>query len=166
MKKIILFFGLLFSFMGASAQATLGEGNLQLNAGLGLSGYGLPVYVGLDYGINEDITVGGELSYRSYSNTWGSERWTHRIIGIFANGNYHFNRVFKLPSEFDLYAGLSLGYFVSSTDSAYKGDGYGGVDYGLQVGGRYFFTKEWAVNLELSGGRAGGAGRIGVTYKF
>lgn len=44
--------------------------NLQLNAGTGISGWGIPVYVGLDYGVTNEITVGAELSYRHDSTTY------------------------------------------------------------------------------------------------
>ena len=43
MKKIILFFGLLLSAGAASAQS-LDAGDVQLNAGLGVSGPGVIVY--------------------------------------------------------------------------------------------------------------------------
>ena len=51
MKKIILLFAFGFISTGIFAQAPLEEGGVQLNAGLGLSGWGVPVYFGLDYGI-------------------------------------------------------------------------------------------------------------------
>ena len=61
MKKILLLAGLLLTVATASAQATLDKGALQLNAKLGFSGWGVPITVGADYGIADDITVGGEL---------------------------------------------------------------------------------------------------------
>ena len=51
MKKIIFLVAVAFMSIGAFAQAPLENGALQLNAGLGTSGWGTPVYVGLDYGI-------------------------------------------------------------------------------------------------------------------
>lgn len=171
MKKIFAIAGLFFAAMTASAQGTLGEGNLQLNAGVGLSGWGVPVYVGLDYGITEDITVGGEISYRSHSENWGYGKWKHTGIGFFANGNYHFNRILNIPSEIDFYAGLSLGFYNWTTK--YDGEGslsYGGsLNSGLgfagQIGGRYFFTDQFGINLEFNGGSTTG-GKLGITYKF
>lgn len=152
--------------MTASAQGTLDKGALQLNAGLGFSGWGLPVYVGVDYGIADDFTIGGEVSYRSVS--YHTVRYSS--LGIVANGNYHFNRIFSLPSEFNLYAGLNIGYYYWSNNYngsiAFSPHYSSAPNLGLQVGGRYFINKNFGVNLELGGGQIGGAGKLGITYKF
>ncbi len=37
----------------------------QLNLGVGLSGWGIPVYLGLDFGVSRDVTLGGEISFRA-----------------------------------------------------------------------------------------------------
>ncbi len=146
MKKTILFLFSLMLITYVSAQGSLGKGGKQLNAGLGFSNWGLPVYVGADFGVHPDITVGGEVSFRLNTNT----------IGIAANGNYHFNKLLELPSEFDLYAGINLGFYTGSNNP---------WGFNAQVGGRYFFQKNLAVNLEVGGGWPSG-GRFGVTYIF
>ena len=56
MKKIAILLAV-FTFSFANAQAPLEEGGLQLNAGFGTSGWGTPVYVGLDYGIAPNFTL-------------------------------------------------------------------------------------------------------------
>ena len=169
----------------ASAQADLGKGNLQLNAGTGISGWGIPVYVGLDYGVTNEITVGAELSYRHDSTTYDFGRiefpygrisgekitYSHNVFGIFTNGNYHFNRLLRLPRQLDLYAGASLGFFFGSVTSSegnikYTGDDYSGFSAALQTGARYFFTDNFGVNLELSGGVLTSGLKAGITYKF
>lgn len=171
MKKILVIVGLFFVTMTASAQATLGEGNVQLNAGVGLSGWGVPMYVGLDYGVTEDFTLGGEFSFRTYSETVGYNKWRHTGLGIFVNGNYHFNRILNIPSEIDFYAGLSLGYYHWTTkiDGAgvysYGGSLGSGLGFAGQVGGRYFFSDNFGINLEIGGGSTYGA-KFGITYKF
>lgn len=153
------------SISGAFAQeASLNVGELQLNAGIGFSNWGVPIYAGLEYGIHEDITIGGELSYRK--KTDNSVDYTS--FGIIANGNYHFNRVLNIPSEFDFYAGVSIGYFNWSVDNLPVGGSAtysSGINSYLQVGGRYFFDEKWGVNLEFGGGNISGA-KIGITYKF
>jgi hypothetical protein len=182
MKKILLLAGLLLSVATASAQATLDKGALQLNAKLGFSGWGVPITVGADYGIADDITVGGELSYRSYKTTGityvteqvgifrmevpRSTDYRHSIFGILANGNYHFNRLFKLPSQVGVYAGLSLGYFIASSPSGYTGSSYSQFGYSVQTGARYFFNDKFGVNVEIAGGLVGGEFKAGVTYKL
>jgi hypothetical protein len=182
MKKILLLAGLLLSVATASAQATLDKGALQLNAKLGFSGWGVPITVGADYGIADDITVGGELSYRSYKTTGityvteqvgifrmevpRSTDYRHSIFGILANGNYHFNRLFKLPSQVGVYAGLSLGYFIASSPSGYTGSSYSQFGYSVQTGARYFFNDKFGVNVEIAGGLVGGEFKAGITYKL
>ena len=182
MKKILFLAGLLLTVATASAQATLDKGALQLNAKLGFSGWGVPITVGVDYGIADDITVGGELSYRSYKTTGityvteqvgifrmevpRSTDYRHSIFGILANGNYHFNRLFKLPSQVGVYAGLSLGYFIASSPSGYTGSSYSPFGYSVQTGARYFFNDKFGVNVEIAGGLVGGEFKAGVTYKL
>ncbi|EPD28320.1 Opacity protein [Capnocytophaga granulosa] len=185
MKKFLFLAGLFMTAATASAQADLGKGNLQLNAGTGISGWGIPVYVGLDYGVTDEITVGGELSYRydtsSYAiranfGRFGEYRsdkitYRHHTFGVFTNGNYHFNRLLRLPRQLDLYAGASLGFFFGSVTSSegnikYTGDDYSGFSAALQTGARYFFTDNFGVNLELSGGVLTSGLKAGITYKF
>lgn len=170
MKRFLIIAGLFFATMTASAQGTLDEGKLQLNVGLGFSSWGLPIHAGLDYGVTQDITVGGKVSFSSYTQSFADHKATHTIIGIVANGNYHFNRILELPSEFDLYAGISLGYYNFSTStnngSAYSGALASSPIFSAQIGGRYFFSDAWGVNLELGGGTLTAGGLFGVTYKF
>ena len=137
MKKIILFFGLLLSAGVASAQSA---GDVQINGGIGYSGPGFIVYGSADFGVADKITVGGELFYRgrNYSGV------KYNSIGFLANGNYHFAKHIKgIPSNVDLYGGLSLGYYSWSNNYDYK---YwtpyydSGFAVRLQTGGRYFFT--------------------------
>ncbi|MDO4879986.1 MAG: hypothetical protein Q3983_01785 [Capnocytophaga sp.] len=170
MKKFLVIAGLFFAMATASAQATLGKGNVQLNAGFGFSGWGIPVYAGIEAGLNEDITLGGEVSFRSYSADWAYRSYTHNIFGVMAVGNYHFNRIIpRLPSEVDVYAGLGLGYFISSSGSGYNGSSYSGVNARIHTGGRYFFTNNFGVNLEVGaeiGELNNGILKMGITYKF
>ncbi|AWG21247.1 hypothetical protein FFWV33_06725 [Flavobacterium faecale] len=161
MKKFALLLAVL-SFGFANAQAPLEEGGLQLNLGIGTSGWGTPVYAGIDYGIAPNFTLGGELSYQSY-NTAG---YKSNILGIQANGNYHFNEILNIPSEWDLYGGASLSYYNWTSKIDGKKADYSGADdigVGLQVGGRYFFTDKLAINLQLGGSSALSGGKLGIT---
>ena len=49
--KIILLLSVI-SIFTVSAQSPLGTGGVQLNAGVGFSGWGVPVYIGLDFGVS------------------------------------------------------------------------------------------------------------------
>ena len=166
MKRLFFTFILVIAVTGAFAQSPIGKGESQLNAGLGLSSWGLPVYVGLDYGVHPDITVGGELSFRSYSDKIVGTKYSHSIIGISGNGNYHFNRVLNIPEPWDFYAGLNLGFYVWNSPSGYAGSHSSGLGLGGQVGGRYYFSDKFGVNLEFGGGNAFGGGKVGITLKL
>ncbi|CAM3926915.1 outer membrane beta-barrel protein [Flavobacterium weaverense] len=168
MKKIALLLAV-FAFSFANAQAPLEEGGIQLNAGVGTSGWGTPVYVGLDFGIAKNWTLGGELSYQSYNQTYASTRIKSSILGVQANGNYHFNEVLNIPSEWDFYAGANLNYYSWNTKSNGNSFNYDDEDnfgLGLQVGGRYFFSDNFGLNLQVGGGNVVSGAKIGITYKF
>jgi outer membrane immunogenic protein len=155
--------------IGAFAQSPLGKGKVQFNAGIGASGWGIPVYAGLDFGVAPDITLGVEGSYRSYNQSYYGDKYSSSIIGIGANGNYHFNRVLEIPSNWDLYAGLGFGYYIwndnYSNNNFIRSD-VSGIGFGGQVGGRYFFNDKFAINLELGGASSTNGAKIGITYKF
>ena len=168
MKKIALLLAVL-AFGFANAQAPLEQGGVQLNAGFGTSGWGTPVYVGLDFGVGSNFTIGGELSYQSYSHNYSSSNLKSSIFGIQANGNYHFNEILNIPSEWDFYAGANLNYYNWST--TYNGSKYdypnnNNLNLGLQVGGRYFFSDKFGINLQIGGGTVNSGGKLGITYKL
>ncbi|MDR6845179.1 outer membrane beta-barrel protein [Flavobacterium granuli] len=174
MKKIILMFAIGILSTGAFAQAPLEEGRTQLNAGLGLSGWGVPVYFGLDYGIAKDWTLGGQLSFQTdedpyhNSNNNNTYYYDNSVVGIGANGNYHFNRILDMPSKFDFYAGASLTYYIWDYDDYGSGahPDNDALGLGLQVGGRYFFTDKFGINLELGGNTGTSGAKFGVTFKL
>jgi len=131
----------------------------QFNAGVGISSWGLPVYVGVDFGVHQDITVGAELSFRTRSN-YGS------VIGISGNANYHFNTILNIPSPWDFYAGLNIGYLILNYDNQYVGAHASGFGIQGQIGGRYFFSDKFGINLEFGGGNAFSGGKLGVTFRL
>lgn len=86
-----------------------------------------------------------------------------------AVGNYYFDTLLKLPSEWDIYAGLNLTYY--SVKLKIEGKNLNGVNlsntnFGAQIGTRYYFSPNWAANLQFGGGSEVSGGKIGVTYKF
>ena len=173
MKKILACASLFFAVATASAQG-LEKNKVQINGGVGLSGWGVPVYLGLDYGIARDFTIGAEASYSSKKMSGGYFDDKYSFFGFGVNGNYYFDRLLKLPNEFNLYAGATLGYAnVSETTTGpsallpyHTSFAVSGIDLGLQIGGRYFFTKNLGLNLQLGGGIHTFGGRLGLTYKF
>lgn len=152
-----------FGFMSANAQAPLEQGAIQLNAGLGTSGWGTPVYLGLDYGIAENFTLGAEGSYRNYES-YGIKG---SILGLQANGNFHFGEAVGASEKWDLYGGLSLNYYNWGGDFG-KNKFVETTSFGVgaQLGLRYFFTDKFGINLEGGGGNATSGGKVGVTFKL
>ena len=166
MKKQILTIALLITASVIFAQGPISKGQSQINAGVGLSSWGVPVYLGLDYAVHPDITLGGEVSYRSYNNNWRNDKYHHSIIGILGNANYHFNTVLNIPSPWDFYAGINLGFYSWSSPNDYEGSHTSGLGLGAQIGGRYYFSNKVALNLEFGGGNAFSGGKFGITIKI
>jgi outer membrane immunogenic protein len=166
MKKLIILSLLLVASQAVSAQYFLSKGEAQFNAGLGLSSWGVPVYAGIDWGVHRDISVGGELSFRSFGDRFEGNRYRHSVIGIAGNGNYHFNTLLDIPREWDFYAGLNLGFYIWNSDDDYPGNRTSGLELGAQVGGRYYFNDRFGVNLEIGGASAFSGGKVGVTLKL
>ncbi len=162
-KPIIIILLSVFTLFTVSAQSPLENGRKQLNAGLGFSGWGVPLYVGMDFGVSHDITLGLEASFRSYKEKYDNLYYNNYIIGFSGNGNYHFNRVLDIPSNWDFYAGLNVGFYGWSSPSDYPGDGNSGFGLGAQIGGRYFFSDSFGINLEFGGGNAFSGGKFGIT---
>ena len=154
MKKFLLLI-LVAGMFSAFSQAPLSKGQKQLNMGLGMSGYGLPAYIGMDFvAIHPDITLGGELAF----NLDGFNYITPRFVA-----NYHFNTLIGIPPEFDFYAGANVGFRIWFGDNI-KND-ISGLDLGLQVGGRWYWNDKWGLNLEFAGGIGWGT-KLGVSMKM
>jgi hypothetical protein len=166
MKKALSTFIFTSIIIIANAQSPLPVGKNQLNIGLGLSGWGIPVYIGIDHSVSRDITLGGELSFRSYKENYRNYDYNHHITGISVNGNYHFNRLLTIPQNFDFYAGLNLGFYIWSSPSDYNGSHTSGLDLNAQIGGRYYFSKNAGINLEFGGGNAFSGGKFGLSFKL
>ncbi len=166
MKKIFLTIALLLTFGISYSQYALPKNKLQLNAGFGFSGWGIPIYASIDYGIHKDISIGGEISFRSYNEYWYSDYYNRTIIGLLSNCNYHFNSILNAPNEIDLYAGLNIGFYVWSSAHNYHGNSNSGLGIGAQMGGRYYFSSKFAGNLELCLGNSVSGAKIGLTIKL
>ena len=151
MKTIIVLFLFVCSVSTGFSQSPLYAGEKQLNFGIGIDdGGGIPLYAGVDFHIADNLTLGPVASLSS-----------DFFSGVGAI-NYHFDELFGLPSEWNIYAGANAG-FIASLDDDFSGDGFG---IGLQLGGRYFFNDRWGINLEGGGGNQISGGKLGMTMKF
>src|SRR6187402_503151 len=130
-KQLVILFFALFCYC-AKSQAPIPVGGKQLNAGLGFSSSGIPIYAGMDFGVHKDITVGGELSFRHYSDDWEGNSYGHSGFGVLAICNYHFNSLLKMDPKWNLYAGVNIGFTFWISADDYKGDTSSGLGFGGQ----------------------------------
>lgn len=165
MKRILTFI-LVMAACVVFAQSPVSKGESQINLGVGLSSWGVPIYLGFDYGVHPDITLGAEASFRSFNDNWRDHRYKHSVIGIQGNANYHFNTILNIPSPWDFYAGLNLGFYSWRSPDDYEGSHTSGIGLGAQIGGRYFFSNNFGINLEFGGGNAFSGGKFGITVKL
>jgi len=155
MKKFTLIVCALsiFALSYGQNEVKIDQSKLQFNLGVGLSTWGIPVYIGADYWLTEDITIGLEASARLRL----ALRYVY--VGGSINGNYHIGRLLDLPDNMDIYAGLSAGPYFYLRSSVHPYIGIGG-----QVGGRYKINDKMWVHGELGGGTFSGA-KIGITIR-
>lgn len=166
MKRILLITLLALISASTFSQNPFPKGRTQLNLGVGLSDWGVPIYLGLDHGVGNDFSIGGELSFRDYNERWNNDDYNHSITGISGNANYHFNRILEVNNNWDLYAGLNLGLYIWSSPDAYKGSHNSGLGLGAQIGARYYFSNKVGLNLEFGSGNAFSGGKVGLTIKI
>ncbi len=162
---------MLFSVSSYAQFNPYANGVHMLTAGIGFSGWGVPIFARYEAPVADNITVGGSLSFQTKSENYASYKWKHTIFGIGARGSYHFNEVLEVNDEWDFYAGVGLGYYAwntkydgNGTSVSYGGSGNGGVSLGVHLGGRYFVKDNLAINLEVGGGNVLSGGTIGVTF--
>ncbi len=166
MKKFLVTLTFALTTYFSFSQCPLEVGKNQLNAGVGLSSWGIPIYVGFDHGVYQDITIGGEASFRNYHDNFFGKQYNHSVIGISGNGNYHFNRILAIPVTWDLYAGCNLGFYIWNSTSDYPGSHTSGIGFGIQLGGRYYFSEKMGLNFEVGSGNGFSGGKFGISVKL
>ena len=145
MKKIIILIAFSVVFTGLMAQgggvAPLAKGEKQLNFGSGFSGNGIPVYVSMDFAVHKDITITPVVNIKIDDDF---------KVGALVKGDYHFNYLIGIPSNWDFYAGAHAGFDF--------GDDFL-PNLGIHVGGRWYWSDKWGLNLEFGGGTG-----VGTTF--
>ena len=166
MKKLLLIIALALTTGLAYGQNPFPKGRTQLNIGIGLSDWGVPIYFGIDRGVGSDFSLGGELSFRTHRHR---STGSHSITGIAGNANYHFNRILEINDDWDFYAGVNLGFYIWPSNDEYDefhGNQSSDLGLGAQIGARYYFTEKVGINLEFGSGNAFSGGKVGVTIKI
>lgn len=138
------------------------QGQIDFNIGIGLiptfySGNRglLPLNVSGEYGVTDDISVGGYIGYSTSSSsifTKKDVRYTYTIFGI--RGSYHVN----LSEKLETYVGVMLGYnrvSVKYDDDSfftnYKPTSSSGI-YSGYIGSRYHFNETMGIFAEVGYG--------------
>lgn len=159
--------------MGFAQNGAFKKGDKLLNLGIGINSYysgGIPFGASLEFGVTDDISVGGNVDYLS-SKYGGILDYKFTAIYFGARVNYHFNRILKIESDkVDVYGGLTLGYrsfsFKDNNGGIGLGKSYGsGVYVGGLVGGRYYFSNNIGAFVEL-GAIGSTNARVGLAFKF
>ena len=166
MKKIgfLLILAMFFAF-SAHAQ----KGKKQFNIGLGFDNSTIPIYLGLDFWVHQDISIGGSVGWRRHKFDYLNDKYYTTLINFSLPVNYHFSRILGVPNKWDIYAGLSIGFFHWSNnvdDDNWKDDNTSGLGLGGQLGVRYFFNSKIGINLEFAGGNHVSDGKIGLSILF
>lgn len=165
MKKIFVLLFVATTSISFSQNA-ITKGTKMVDFGVGLSSWGIPLYGGIEIGVDDNITVGGRVSWRTWNERYFGTGYRHNIFGFSARGNYHFNELLELPPDIGLYAGLNTGFYVYDSPTEYPGDRASGLGIGLQIGGRYYFKDSWSLNVELGSGSAFSSSKLGLTKTF
>ena len=145
MKRILT----ILTFVGATFFVTTNanaQAQSQLNLGLIGASYEIPVASAIT--IAPAAFTNFDLNYLT--------------LGV--KGNYYFDDLFGLSEPWDVYGGANVGFGIAMND---KNGHASGIDLGLQIGGRWFWSDKWGVYAEIGGGKLGGAAYgIGITMKM
>lgn len=151
MYRLPIFLVIMMWTLPMFGQSPIGKGGRQLNMGVGLYSRSIPLYAGMDFGVHKDITVGPQFGIDLRFNSFS----------ISGRGDYHFNTLMEIPRDWDFYAGLNVGFAAGIGN-----DDFDPFEVGIQIGGRYYWNSQWAVNLEFGGGSNLSGGRFGVSKRL
>lgn len=130
--------------------APLAKGEKQINFGAGIYQKGMPMYFSVDFAIHKDITLTPEVHAVF---PFPDEKFKG---GVMMKADYHWNYLIGIPANWDFYAGARAG--VSFGKDIYP-------DLGIQVGGRWYWSSKWGMNLELAAGTGFGL-TFGLSVKL
>ncbi|MBS1666292.1 MAG: hypothetical protein JST58_02850 [Bacteroidetes bacterium] len=189
MKKYLAIALLISIGYTASAQSSsvFEKGTNVINAGIGLgnvywgTGYsntGMPVSINasFDHGITDKlgigyIGVGGAFGYSSSTYNAAGYKWNNTAVLIGGRATYHFALNSEISEKLDPYAGVILGYVISSSsNNAPSGYNYSygkasAFGVGAIAGAHYYFFPNFGVYAEL-GYSIVSVFNTGVTFKF
>lgn len=152
------------------ASPTYSKGQISVGGGIGLAATlgGTPLWVGGEYGFNEEWGIGANAAMSSYEYTAGLWDLTFYQIGVY--GIYH-KDVLKMDN-LDTYGKVGIAMLIASWDytgpsnlkSFYSEPSVSGFGYDAAVGATYYVMPKLGVNAELGYGLA--LIKVGVNYKL
>jgi hypothetical protein len=183
LSVLILAIAIFESNVTINAQGSFKNGDLVGNLGIGFGWYGysflganvtsLPAFsLSLEKGIKDNflfdggvLSIGGifGIKHASWSDYGYNGSYNDIIIG--ARGAIHYD-LFKV-NKLDTYGGLAVGARIHNEKfpySQYVLNNYANVLFALYIGGRYYFSDNFAAFGELGYGL--GYLTLGISYKF
>ena len=161
----IALFIILLGSQNANAQTTpMTKGKTLVMAGLGIGGYGgdisgsssPAILASFMKGIKNDLgpgnlSIGGTMAVKSgsYDGFDTDNSWSY--FALVARASYHPH--FVKSENFDVYAGLGLGFYSASAQVEYDNIGYGAstssIATTVHIGARYEFNQTWSAWAEM-----------------
>ena len=142
MKKLLTIIALA-GVMSFGSSTVFGQAAKYLNVG----GLGTGLYASIEFPITSTISIAPQFS---------TDYEFNKFI-IAGKGNFYFDDIFGVGSEWDVYAGVNAGWRLET--------GNDGFAWGVHIGGRWFWSDKWGINAEVGGG-SGVLGGVGVTMKM
>jgi outer membrane protein G len=134
MKKQISTLILLFAVGFSFGQAFKGKGDMKLQVGATLQQHATGIVTTYDYGLGENISIGGQISYLlNTTDAAGTPKFDDRFDAKF-RFNANIGNVLNISDKFDLYPGLNIGL----------------RNFGTHLGARYFFTNGFGIFTEAA----------------
>ena len=142
MKKLLTIIAVV-GIMSFSSNTVSGQTAKYLNVG----GLGTGLYASIEFPITSTISIAPQ-----FSTDYNFDKFV-----IAGKGNFYFDDIFGVGSDWDVYAGVNAGWRLETNND--------GFAWGVHIGGRWFWSEKWGINAEVGGG-SGVLGGVGVTMKM
>jgi len=142
MKKLFTAMTLVVA-MSFTSNVVFAQAAKHLNVG----GLGTGLYASIEFPLGSTITIAPQ-----FATDYNFDKFI-----ISAKGNFYFDDIFGVGDAWDVYAGANVGWRLETNND--------GAAWGIQIGGRWFWSDKWGINGEFGGG-SGVLGGVGVTMKM
>ena len=170
-QSVLLALALLSTCLGGFGQGLLNSGGRwdQVNAGLGMSTRGLPVFIGVEQTVDDHISAALIGAFQSYRENSSAGTWNHQFYAVGLQGNYHFTEL--APTPYDFFAGLTVSWSAhrfrwagaGAAPNSYDGRATGGTGLSAQIGGRYTYRNTTFL-VQLDGGTLNSGFLVGLSF--